>query len=214
MAKLLGYDNPVWRFMGRVADVFFLTVLWGVCCLPVITVGASTSALYYVSLKMVKNREGYLWKSFFKAFRENFAQATAAWLIMLGIGAFLGGDLYFFYGQGQKAAMFVFWIFLVLAVLYLFVAVLVFPLEARLDTKLGNLFLMAFMVSLKNFSWVMLMAVALVCVLALGVFVFWPVLLVGAGAVAYLHSLILVWIVFPKYGWNVEDEETVSTDSE
>ncbi|HBA69613.1 MAG TPA: hypothetical protein DCZ40_09690 [Lachnospiraceae bacterium] len=206
MAKLFSYDNPVWRFMGRVADVFFLTVLWAACSLPVITAGASTSALYYVSLKMVKNREGYLGKSFFKAFRDNFAQSTVIWLLMLAAGAFLGTDLYFFYHLESTAAVFVFWLLFVFAVLYLLVAVLVFPLEARLDTKIGKLFFMAFMVSIKNFSWVMLMLVIVVCILAAGVFVFWPVLLVAAGTIAYLHSLILVWIVFPKYGWNGKEE--------
>ena len=193
--------------MGRVADVFFLTVMWAVCSLPVITAGASTTALYYVSLKMAKNREGYLWKSFFKAFKDNFAQSTVVWLAVLAMGAFLGMDLYFFYHLDAKAAVFAFWLFLVFTVLYFFVAVLVFPLEARLDTKVGNLFFMAFMVSIKNFSWVMLMLVTVVCILAVGVFVFWPVLLVGAGTIAYLHSLILVWIVFPKYGWNGEEEQ-------
>ncbi len=208
MAKLFSYDNPVWRFMGRVADVFFLTVMWAVCSLPVVTAGASTTALYYVSLKMVKNREGYLWRSFFRAFKENFVQSTVVWLIVLAIGAFLGTDLYFFYHLESRAAVFAFWLFLVFAVLYAFVAVLVFPLEARLDTKVGNLFFMTFMVSIKNFSWVMLMLVTVVCILALGVFVFWPVLLVGAGTIAYIHSLILVWMIFPKYGWNgVEGQE-------
>ncbi len=191
--------------MGRVADVFFLTVLWAVCCLPVVTVGASTSALYYVSLKMAKNREGYLGKSFLKAFKDNFAQSTAVWLIMLAAGGFLGADLYFFYHMESRAGVFAFWLFLVFTVFWLFVAVLVFPLEARLDTKVGNLFFMAFMVCIKNFSWVLLMAVTAVCVLAVGVFVFWPVLLLGAGTVAYVHSLILVWMVFPKYGWNGEE---------
>lgn len=205
MAKLFSYDNPIWRFMGRVADVFLLTMLWAVCSLPVITIGASTSALYYVSLKMAKNREGYLWKSFFKAFKDNFTQSTVIWVIMLAVGVFLGMDLYFFYGQESQAAVFVFWLFFVFVILYLFVAVLVFPLEARLDTNVKNLFFMTFMVSIKNFSWVMLMLVTVICIVALGVFVFWPVLLVGAGTIAYIHSVILVWIVFPKYGWNGEE---------
>lgn len=202
MAKLFGYDNPVWRFMGRVADVFFLTVLWAVCSLPIITIGASTSALYYVTLKMVKNREEYLLQSFWKAFKNNFAQSVIVWVILLGIGCFLGAGLHFFYKMEGQAAVVAFWGLFILAVLYLFVAVLVFPLEARLDADIKKLFLMTFMVGIKNFSWVMLMIVTVACVLALGIFVFWPVLLVGAGAAAYIHSLILVWSIFPKYGWN------------
>ena len=58
MAKLFDYNNIVWRFMGRVADLFFLTLLWAIGSLPLVTMGASTTALYYVALKMVKNQEG------------------------------------------------------------------------------------------------------------------------------------------------------------
>lgn len=208
MARLFSYDNPIWKFMGRVADVFILTVLWTVCSLPIVTIGASTSALYYVSLKMAGNREGYLCKSFFKAFKDNFAQATVLWLIMLAVGGILSADLYFFYRVEAQAAVFAFWLFFVLSALYLFVSVMVFPLEARLDTNVRKLFLMAFMVCIKNFSWVMLMLVTTVCVIAFGIFVFWPVLLFGAGAIAYIHSVILERIIFPKYGWENENTDS------
>lgn len=206
MAKLFSYDNPVWRFMGRAADVFFLTMLWALCSLPVITIGASTTALYYVSLKMVKNKEGYLWKTFLRAWKDNFVQSTLAWIIVLCIGGVLGFNLYFCYRQEGQAAVFLFWIHFMITVLYLFAAALLFPLAARLDADLKKLFLMSFMVSIKNFSWVLFMIVTTGCILALGIFVFWPFLLVGAGTAAYIHSLILEWIVFPKYGWNEEEK--------
>lgn len=204
MAKLFDYDNPIWRFMGKVTDMFFLTVLWAVFSLPVVTIGASTTALYYVSLKMAKNNEGYIWQSFWRAFKENFRQSTWIWLIMLAFGLFFAGDLYCYYQMDSRAAVFIFWLFAVLAVLYLFMLTMIFPLAARLDTGLKNIFFMSFMVSLKNFSWVLLMLVAALCILALGVFVFWPALLLGAGAAAYIHAKILVLIIFPKYNWNEE----------
>lgn len=204
MAKLFSYDNPIWRFMGRVADVFVLTVLWTICSLPLVTIGASTSALYYVSLKMAGNQEGYLCKSFFKAFKSNFSQSTIVWFIMLIIGIILSADLYFFYMIKNQAGVFIFWLFFVLAVLCLFVFVMIFPLEARLDTSIRKLFFMAFMTCLKNFSWVMLMLVTTICIIAFSIFVFWPALLLGAGAISYIHSVILERIIFPKYGWNNE----------
>ena len=85
--------------------------------------------------------------------------------------------------------------------------VLLFPLAARLDAGVKKLFIMTFMACLKNISWVMLMAVTTVCVTALGVFVFWPLLLFGTGSVAYINSLILTKVVFPKYGWNEDGKE-------
>lgn len=188
--------------MGRAADLFFLTVLWLVFSLPVVTAGAASTAVYYVALKMAENNEGYILRSFLKNFKENFRQSTGIWMIMLGFGIFFGADLYYYYHLESRAAVFLFWLFLALTFFYIIMFTMIFPLAARLDTGIKNMFFMTFMVSVKNFSWVMLMAVITLCISALGVFVFWPILLIGAGGAAYLHSLILTKIVFPKYSWN------------
>lgn len=202
MARLFDFNNPVWRFMGKVADMFFLTILWFICSIPVVTIGASTTALYYVALKMAKNHEGYLWKAFFKSFKENFRCSTLIWIILLiaGIIPELG-----FYKTSQldvQQASFFFWMLVVITVLYTFILTMAFPLAARLDTGAGQIIFMAFMTAVKNFSWVLFMTVITLCVIALGVFVFWPVLLLGAGGIAYAHSVILENIIFPKYNWN------------
>lgn len=203
MARLFDYDNPVWRFMGRVTDMFLLTVLWVVFSLPIVTIGASTTALYYVALKMAKNQEGYIIQSFWRAFLSNFRQSVIVWLILLVIGIFFAGDLYYYYHVESKAAVFIFWMFLVLTVIYALMLTMVFPLAARLDTGIKNLLFMTFMVTVKNFSWVLFMLVMTCCILAAGIFVFWPVLFLGAGGVAFLHAKILVTIIFPKYQWQV-----------
>ncbi len=202
MAKLFDINNPVWRFMGRLADIFLLTVLWAVCSLPVITIGASTTALYYVTLKMAEGKEGYIIKDFFGSLKENFGHATPVWLIMLAIGLFFGWDLYYYYHLPMRAAVLVFWMFVVLAVVYLFILTIIFPLAARFDLGIKKLFFMAFMISMKNISWVMLMVVLTACALAVGVFVFWPVLLFLAGGIACVNSYILTKAVFPRYGWS------------
>lgn len=201
MARLFDFDNPVWKFMGRVADLFFLTILWTICSLPVVTIGASTTALYYVALKMTKNHEGYLAKSFFKSFRENFVLSTVVWVVMAGIGGLLAAGCLTVSRMSVEQSAFFLCMLVVLMLLYLFTLTMVFPLAARLDTGVGHLFLMAFMTAGKNFSWVLLMTVLSLCVAALGVFVFWPVLFVGIGGIAWVHGLILEHIIFPKYGW-------------
>lgn len=204
MAKLFDYNNPIWRFMGKVTDICFLTVLWALFSLPVVTIGASTTALYYVSLKLAKNQEGYIWRTFVGAFKDNFKQSTIIWLIMLAVGAFLGVDLYFYYNIEGSIAVFLFWIFLMLTVMYTFFITMLFPLSARLDAKIGKLFFLTFMVTIKHFSWVLLMVVTTICIFALGLFVFWPILFISMGGAAFIHSKILIYMVFPKYGWNEE----------
>ena len=90
------YDNPVWRFIGKFWDVLIVNLLWIVCSIPIVTIGASTTAMYYVTLRLARDDDGYTFRSFFKSFRENFKQATAIWLIFLTVGLLLACDVYYF----------------------------------------------------------------------------------------------------------------------
>ena len=81
--RLFDLDGPLMSGLNKVADLMILNLLTLICCLPIFTAGAAFTALHYVSLKMVRNEEGYITKSFFKAFKENFKQATIIWMILL-----------------------------------------------------------------------------------------------------------------------------------
>ncbi len=87
-------DNPVTRALGRLCDLAVLNILWLVCCIPIVTIGASTSALYSVMLKFVRNEEGYIVKGFLKGFKENFKKSTIIWLIMVALGIIVVVDLW------------------------------------------------------------------------------------------------------------------------
>src|SRR5699024_12157957 len=50
----------------------YLNLLWLICSIPIFTIGASTSALYSVTLKIARNEDVIIHRQFFKAFRENF----------------------------------------------------------------------------------------------------------------------------------------------
>ena len=93
MGRIFDMNNKFFRFMSKVADLCILNIICVVCCIPVITAGASITAMYYVTLKMVRNEEAYIVRSFFKSFKQNFKQATIINLIMLLIGLVLYVDL-------------------------------------------------------------------------------------------------------------------------
>lgn len=206
MAKLFDYNNPVWRFMGKIADFFMLTMVWAVCSIPIVTIGASTSALYYVVLKMVKNHEQYIIRSFFRYMKENFVSSTIVWIMVLAIGFVPAAGFFMMNQMGIREASFVFWMLVVVTLIYFMFVTILFPLSARLDANALKLLMMSFMVSLKHFAWAFFMVVVTVCVAALGIFVFWPVLLIGIAGIAYVHALILEYIIFPKYNWNEPKE--------
>ena len=206
MAKLFDYNNPVWRFMGKIADFFMLTIVWVVCSIPIVTIGGSTSALYYVVLKIVKNHEQYMIRSIFRYMKENFVSSTVVWIIVLALGFIPVVGFFMLNQMGVREASFLFWMLVVVTFIYLMFVAVVFPLSARLDADVLKLIFMSFMVSVKHFAWTFFMVVVTVCVAALGVFVFWPILFIGVAGIAYVHALILEYIIFPKYNWNEAKE--------
>lgn len=92
--KLFSMDGKFLESFNLITDLVILNLLWLLCCIPIITIGASTSALYQITLQITENRESYISRSFFKAFRENFKQATIVWLTALVIGSVLLSDLF------------------------------------------------------------------------------------------------------------------------
>ena len=84
--KKTNIDSPFYRTMGRIGDLLFANLLWLVCCLPVITAGASTLGLFTVVNKMAAKEDYTVRTDFFKAFKRDFKQATAFWLVVLVIG--------------------------------------------------------------------------------------------------------------------------------
>lgn len=89
MGRFFSMDNKFFTFMNKVADLCILNIICLVCCIPIVTAGASITAMYYVTLKMVRNEEAYIVRSFFKSFKDNFKQATIINLIMIAVGAVL-----------------------------------------------------------------------------------------------------------------------------
>ena len=76
MRDLCNTDKPLFAVLTKLTYSAYLNILWLVCSLPIVTIGASTTALFYVTLKMAEDRDDGLTRMFFKAFRENFKPAT------------------------------------------------------------------------------------------------------------------------------------------
>ena len=135
--RLFSYDSPFSQAAMRAAWSCYLNLLWFVCSVPLVTLGASTAALYTVTLSLADGDDVHLTARFFRAFRENFRQATALWLILLCAGAFLALDGYIVYHlrSSSTGAAAVFWTLLLAvlvaaAVAYTVVLLYVFPLTA------------------------------------------------------------------------------------
>ena len=94
MGKLFHPDSKFMAVLNRLGDLITLNLLWLVCCLPVFTIGPSTTALYTVLQKLEREEAPALAPAFFKAFRSSFRQALIVSLILLLPIALAGGYLF------------------------------------------------------------------------------------------------------------------------
>ena len=60
MNGLFNLDSPIMRFLSKVCDLMILNVMCIICCLPIVTAGASITALYTITMKMVRGEESYI----------------------------------------------------------------------------------------------------------------------------------------------------------
>ena len=151
---LFNYDNPVWRFIGKLGDLVLLNLLWVICCIPVFTAGAATTAVYYVTLKLVRDDDGSTIKSFFHSFTQNFKQATAIWLMILVAGGLLGFDLWFLMSGVVTVSTVVKTVmsavFGAMTLILLFVTTYIFPLQARFYNTVKRTLFNAFFMSVRH----------------------------------------------------------------
>lgn len=82
MHSLFNMENPFWGGINKIIDVVSLSIVWTLCCVPIVTIGPACSALYYAVVKTVRKERGYAIKEFFKAFRGNLKKGMIIWLIM------------------------------------------------------------------------------------------------------------------------------------
>ena len=92
MNRLFNLDNPFMQFLFRVSDLIILNLIFMLSCIPIVTIGASISALHSVCLKIVRGQESYMWQGFWKAFRQNFKQGTILWIISILLFIFINMD--------------------------------------------------------------------------------------------------------------------------
>lgn len=201
--KVFSYDSPVWKFMGRLLDFLVLTLLWVITSLPIITIGVSTTTVYYITLKMTENQDGYLVPMYFKTFKKLFGEAFKNSILLILIGILLSGDVMICYWNKSPVFTMLLAAFVVIMLLYVCIVTYFFPVMARVNESLSGLLKTSFYLSIKYLSWTILLVVIPACIVITGIFVFWPLLLISVGLSAYLQSLIFKQI-FKKQGWSLE----------
>ena len=102
MKGIFGYDSPLMGALTAIGDCICLSVLWIVFSLPVVTIGASTTALYAAAYHAVRKKDSGLWRAFWGAFKENFRRSTLLWPVVFIVLALLTADVFILRGIRQS----------------------------------------------------------------------------------------------------------------
>jgi uncharacterized membrane protein YesL len=199
MDKWLGLDSKFYKWGTFVADMLILMILWAVCSLPVITIGASTTAVYYVTTRMLSNREGYIAKDFFKSFFSNFIKAT---LVTVLIGVMLVVEYINIMAMDKSSLLFPVQFFIVFEIVAF--ALFVFPLLSRFNMKFFELLRNAFFMANRH------LLTSISCIIMIGAVVFllnvltapfyvYPIVLMLAFAIYATVTSMMFMNIFRKY---------------
>lgn len=200
MRNFFNSDSRFSIFMNRISDLFILNILWIIFSIPIITIGASTSALYSVDLKLLDSEEGYIIKSFFKAFKENFKKSTILFVFIVFISILLGTNLIFWLKCNLSISYFTLPFILFFLFIFLLVTPYIFPTLTKTKCSILSIVKYSFFVSLKNLPYSILIVVFGVSTLFATIYFpafFLFMILLGVSIHSYMVSRIFL-IVFNK----------------
>ncbi len=205
--------------LTKVADLIILNFITVICFIPVITIGASLTAMHFVALKIVRDEESSIIKTFFRSFKENFKQATILWILHILVIALLAYDFaiirYAAVGLPSWAGMA---LLCVTGVVFL-LTLHIFPLQAKFVNKIGQTIKNSVLIGIMTFPKTILMGI--IWVIPVLITIQFPVLmplviLFGVSGPAYLCAL-LYNKTFKKFepetkvaddmDWHVSDTE-------
>ncbi len=201
MKGMFSPDNPVIRFFIWLGNIWWLNILWLICSLPVVTIGASTTALVYSCMKLKKD-EGYPTSNFFKSFKENFLQATLIWLIYLAVGALIILGLIFWNNAQIPGAKLCWAVVIAVGIFYVISLMYVFAIQSKFVNSIKDTIRFSVLVAFTNLKDTFLIFCVFAGVVLANIFTTLVVnvitLFVGMGIITYLLGIYYAH-VFEKY---------------
>lgn len=201
MKEVFQPDNLFNTIMTKVFDLILLSVLWLIGCVPIITIGASTSALYYVTMKMVEDRDSGIIRTFAKGYKENLKKSIPLTLLLLLCVGVLAVDFHVLGSAENAGASVMYGGCIALAFILAAVYGYVFPLLAKFENTVKNTLANGAKLAITHLPQTLLITVLNLLpgvwfLVSPGTFsmIFWIWVFAGTGVVAYINSIFLIRI--------------------
>lgn len=211
MSNFFNMDNAFFTTIGKLVDLFLISLIWVLLCLPVITAGPATTALYYTVVKVIRRERGYLVREFFNSFKVNFKQGAVAGVIVLLLSFALYYDRKIVAVLEGNFGFVMFTLVNATSLILFCVSIYIFPVLSRFKMSLMQLLKSSLFMAMKHLPTTLLLAV-IVIAFAVGVYVM-PIVICLAPALCCLVCSFFLERVFKKYMPEKSgDEENTTTD--
>lgn len=199
MENLFRYDSKFWEILEEISDIVILNFLFIIFSIPIITIGASSSALYTVSLKKTNEENISVFKEFMRSFKSNFKISTLAWIFTIILASMLFLDFYIsnlisikFIGLVLK------FISTLVSILLIFNITYLFPMISKFDNTLKNTIINSTIISIQYLPYTIIMSILNVLWIVLLFllynsyhYILFFYIIMGFGIVSYINSIIL-----------------------
>jgi len=192
LSKIFDIDSKLIVFLTKIGQLIIINVLWVICCLPVITVGAATSAMYYSTVKTIRKDRSYPAKEFFEAFKRNIGKAT-----VLSSGALILFLLIFVNRKIVTSDIslkndWLEMIYNLLIVILISVIMYLFPVLSRFRLKLNKIIGLSFVMAVRFLPITIVLTTVTVFVVWLQIVILpWPCIFVVPAAWCYAASFLI-----------------------
>lgn len=199
MGKFFSYDGGIMQALSKLFDCICLAILWIICCVPIFTIGASTTALYYAYNKAIRQKRSYAFKEFFHGFKISFKQSTVVWLIVLLLYVVTILDLIILRGVADSIgiAKIVLAFILAMIVLVTMWVTYVFPYMARFENHTKAVLKNSAIIMIANLPWSILLLVLFV--ISAGLFLLIPMFGMFVPALYVAFANLILERIFRKY---------------
>lgn len=184
--------------------MLFLSIVYLIICIPIITIGPATTALYYTVVKNVRKERGYPFREFFKSFKKNFKQGAFITLIIVVAYFVMYVDIQFAKLLTGIPNMFFVSIFMGMLIVIVSVNIYVFPYLSRFEAKNKKILMNSLFLAISHLPSTLLLIAILVVGLSLVYII--PILIFIAPSFIILLQSFMIERIFKKYMPEKSDE--------
>lgn len=161
MGSFFNYEGGVLSALNKMCDIIFLGLLWIVFCIPIVTIGASTTALYYTTAKVIRKENGYVFKQFWNAFKSNFFNGTVYTVILLLLSTIFIMNFTYVSQVEKTSSTVLFYIYVIMVYAIVATVIYLFPALSRFEMKRFDLVKLSFFMATRHLPSTILMQLIL-----------------------------------------------------